>query len=207
MSDEEACRRAVQAGVDRFGRLDILVNNVGVAGAAGTACEADVEEWERGLRINVTSMMMMAKFSIPEIRKQGGGAIVNISSVAGMRGGHAYLNYPAAKGAVIGMTYSMAEHHGRDLIRVNCICPGLVYTPLLKDYGVTEEIRQMRADASCLGIEGTPWDIADATLFLSSDASRWITGQVIAVDAGLTSLTNMVSPIKRKAGGSRETLA
>lgn len=197
VSDAEECRNAVQRGVEHFGRLDILVNNVGVAGATGTACDADVEAWEKGLRVNVTSMMLMAKYCVPEMRKQGGGAIINMSSVAGLRGGHAYLNYPTAKGAVIGMTYTMAEQHGPDLIRVNCICPGLVYTPLLADYGVTEDVRRARAEASCLGVEGTPWDVADATMFLASDASRWITGQVLAVDAGLTSLTNLVSPIKR----------
>lgn len=195
VGEEDDCRRAVAEGVERFGRLDILINNVGIGGAPGNACSLDVEMWDRGLRINVTSMMLMARHSIPEMRKQGGGAILNMSSVAGIRGGHAFLNYATTKAAIVGMTLTMAEQHGRDLIRVNCICPGLLYTPIIAAYGMTEERRQMRAEASCLKTEGTAWDVADATLFLTSDAARWITGQVLAVDAGLTSMTNLVLPI------------
>lgn len=195
VASEEDCRRAVLKAAEHFGRLDILVNNVGIGGAPGNACDLDVELWDNGLRVNVTSMMLMARHSIPELRKQGGGAIVNMSSVAGIRGGHAFLNYATTKAAIVGMTYTMAEQHGRDLIRVNCICPGLLYTPIIADYGMTEDRRKMRMEASCLKTEGTAWDVADATLFLTSDAARWITGQVLAVDAGLTSLTNLVLPI------------
>src|SRR5207248_6278284 len=98
------CRAAVEAVVARYGRLDVLVNNVGVAGPPGTAVDVDPEAWERAMRVNVTSMMLMAKHAIPEMRRAGGGSIVNISSVAGLIGGHANLCYPTSKAAVVGLT-------------------------------------------------------------------------------------------------------
>ena len=201
VSVEADCQRAVSDGLARFGRLDILVNNVGIAGAPGNACDLDPQLWDNGLRVNVTSMMLMAKYAIPSIRKQGGGSIINMSSVGGIRGGHPYLNYATTKAAIVGMTYTMAEQHGRDLVRVNCICPGLLYTPLVADLGMSEERRKRRADATCLKTEGDAWHVADATVFLVSDAARWITGQVLAVDAGLTTLANIVSPIEPRQAG------
>ena len=119
----EDCARIVQAGVDRWRRVDILVNNVGIGGAPGTAVEVDLAAWNEGLSVNVTSMMLMSKYSIPEMIKTGAGSIINISSVAGIRGGIANLLYPTSKGAVVNMTRAMAYHHGRDNIRVNCIIP------------------------------------------------------------------------------------
>jgi NAD(P)-dependent dehydrogenase (short-subunit alcohol dehydrogenase family) len=109
VSDEAACRRLVELAVAEFGRLDILVNNVGIGGAAGTAVEVDMAAWERGMRVNVGSMVMMAKYAIPEMvrGKEGAqckGAIVNIGSVAGLRGGTPSLLYPTSKGAVVNMT-------------------------------------------------------------------------------------------------------
>src|SRR4051812_3395466 len=121
VTDSAACAAAVKATVDRWGRLDILVNNVGIGGPPGTAVEVDPEAWDAAMRVNVTSMMLMAKHAIPEMRKVGGGSIVNIASVAGLIGGHPSLLYPTSKGAVVNMTRAMATHHGPEGIRVNCI--------------------------------------------------------------------------------------
>ena len=128
VTDSAACAAAVRAVVERWGRLDVLVNNVGVGGPPGTAVEVDPEAWERAMRINVSSMMLMAKHAIPEMLRQGGGSIVNLSSVAGLTGGHGRLLYPTSKGAIVNLTRAMAAHHGREGIRVNAVAPGMVYT-------------------------------------------------------------------------------
>lgn len=125
---EDDCRRIVELAIERFGRLDILVNNVGVGGAPGTAVEVDMQLWAKGLEINVSSMVMMAKFAVPAMKRNQGeikGSIVNMGSVAGLKGGTPHLLYPTSKGAIVNMTRAMAAHHAEDGIRVNCVCPGV----------------------------------------------------------------------------------
>ena len=184
----EDCARIVRTGVERWGRLDILVNNVGVSGPPGTAEEVELEAWNRGLLVNVTSMMLMAKYAVPEMRKAGGGAIVNIGSVAGLSGGHPALLYPTSKGAVVNMTRAMAVHHARDGIRVNCVCPGMVYTPMVQEKGMTPELREARRKRSILQTEGTGWDVGAVVVFLCSGNARWMTGAIVPVDAGATAI-------------------
>ena len=186
VADAESCRAAVTKTVLRWGRLDILVNNVGVSGPMGTAVDVEPEKWDRALRVNVTSMMLMAKYTIPEMRKLGAGAIVNLGSVAGLTGGHPHLLYPTSKGAVVQMTRAMAAHHGAEGIRVNCVCPGMVYTPMVYAAGMTPEMRERRRRRSLLQTEGTGWDVARAVLYLVSDDARWVTGTILTVDAGAT---------------------
>ncbi len=178
------CARIVQETVARWGRLDSLVNNVGISGPPGNAVEVDLEAWDKALRVNITSMMLMAKYAIPEMVKAGGGAIVNIASYAGLFGGHPALLYPTSKGAVINMTRAMATHHAADGIRVNAVAPGMVYTPMVYAGGMTEDIREARKNRSLLKIEGTGWDVGHGVLYLVSDESRWVTGIVLPVDAG-----------------------
>jgi NAD(P)-dependent dehydrogenase (short-subunit alcohol dehydrogenase family) len=186
VSDEGACKEVVSQAVEKFGRVDILVNNVGVAGPDGTAVEVDPAEWDEAMKINVKSMMLMAKYCVPEFGKVGGGAIVNISSVAGLAGGHPRLLYSTSKGAVVNMTRAMAADHGPDGIRVNAIAPGMVYTPMVASRGLTADMREARRRRSLLQTEGTGWDVAKAALFLASDDARWITGVILPVDAGAT---------------------
>ncbi len=186
VADSAACARIVAATVGRWGKLDILVNNVGINGPTGNAVEVDLAEWDRALRINVTSMMLMARYAIPEMRKSGGGAIVNLASVAGLRGGNPNLLYTTSKGAVVQMTRAMAAHHGHDGIRVNCVAPGMVYTPMVYAGGMTPEVRDARRRRSLLQTEGTGWDIGNAVVYLVSDEARWVTGVILPVDAGAT---------------------
>lgn len=181
-----ACEEAVCNAVAAWGRVDILVNNVGIGGPPGTAVDVDVEAWEYAMRVNVTSMMLMARYAIPEMRKLGAGAIVNIASVAGLVGGHPSLLYPTSKGAVVNMTRAMASQHGAEGIRVNCIAPGMVYTPMVSSRGMTAEMRETRRMRSLLQTEGTGWDVGNAVLYLVSDESRWVTGIILPVDAGAT---------------------
>jgi NAD(P)-dependent dehydrogenase (short-subunit alcohol dehydrogenase family) len=186
VTDPAACAAAVRQTVERWGRLDILVNNVGIAGPPGTAVEVDPAAWDQAMRVNVTSMMLMAKYAIPEMRKLGAGAIVNIASVAGVTGGHPHLLYPTSKGAVVQLTRAMAAQHGGEGIRVNCIAPGMVYTPMVYSRGMSAETREARRGRSLLKTEGTGWDVGNGVLYLVSDEARWLTGVVLPIDAGAT---------------------
>jgi len=191
VTDPKSCEEAVTKAVAAWGRVDILVNNVGVGGPAGSAVDLDLEQWDRAMRINVTSMMLMARYAIPEMRKQKGGSIVNIASVAGLRGGHPGLLYPTSKGAVVNMTRAMAAHHGKEGIRVNCIAPGMVYTPMVyaRGNGMSANLREERRKRSLLQTEGTGWDIGRGVLYLCSDLAQWVTGVILPVDAGATAGT------------------
>lgn len=138
VSVESDCAAIVAAALQEFGRVDMLVNNVGIIGTKGTAVEADAAAWAMGLQLNVTSMVLMAKHAIPAMLKNElsdgniRGSIVNMGSVAGLQGGSPGLFYPTSKGAVVNMTRAMAANHAKQGIRVNCVCPGT--TPLLLKY-------------------------------------------------------------------------
>jgi NAD(P)-dependent dehydrogenase (short-subunit alcohol dehydrogenase family) len=143
----------------------------------------------------------MAKYALPPMAAAGGGAIVNISSVSGLLGGHPSLLYPTSKSAVIGLTRALAAHHAPQGVRVNCIAPGTVFTPMVASRGMTPELRRARREGTLLKTEGTAWDVAAAAAFLASDAARWITGVVLPVDAGATAARlETLSP--RSDGGS-----
>jgi NAD(P)-dependent dehydrogenase (short-subunit alcohol dehydrogenase family) len=196
VSKPEDCRRIVETATGRWGRLDVLVNNVGISGPQGTAEEVDPEAWAHGLLVNVTSMMLMAKYAVPAMRASGGGSIVNIGSVAGLRGGHPHLLYPTSKGAVVNMTRAMAVHHAKDRIRVNCVCPGMVYTPMVQKGGMSPEMREARRKRSILQVEGSGWDVGAAVAFLCSGKSRWMTGAIVPVDAGATAIAALPADIR-----------
>jgi NAD(P)-dependent dehydrogenase (short-subunit alcohol dehydrogenase family) len=183
----------VGEAIETWGRLDVLVNNVGIAGPPGSVLDVDLEAWDQCLRINVTSMLLMARYSIPHMAGSGGGSIINMSSVVGLLGGHPAVAYPTTKGAIISLTKTMAAIHGPDGIRVNAIAPGFVYTPIVYAQGLSEQAREQRRAASLLGTEGTGWDVGEAVLFLASPRSRWITGTVMPVDAGLTATLPMTT--------------
>jgi len=185
VTDEAQCKGMVAAALDRFGRLDFLDNNVGI-GSRGSVVNESAETWRRVMQVNVETMFLAAKYAIPAmIETAGGGAIVNVSSISALtpRG---LTAYSTSKGAVIALTKAMAVDHGRDGIRVNCVAPGPVYTPMVYGGGMSDEARERRRKASLLGIEGTGWDIGQAVRFLLSEQARYITGQVLVVDGGVT---------------------
>ena len=184
------CEGAVQAAFSQWGCLDILINNVGTSRVPGNAVELNIEEWEKGFRVNVTSMMMMVRHAVPLMKKSGGGSIINISSITALHGGHPNLFYPTSKAAIVNMTRTMAGNHGEDGIRVNCVAPGFVYTPVVYGGGrLPDGVREMRQMASVLKTEGTGWDVAYGVLYLASDESRWVTGIVLPIDAGVSSIS------------------
>lgn len=190
----EQCRAIVDLALDKYGRLDILVNSVGINGPKGTAVDVDMEQFAKGMDVNVTSMVLMAKYAIPAMTKNQDngiwrGSIVNVASVAGLKGGTPNIMYPVSKGAVVNMTRAMAANHAEDGIRVNCVCPGMVYTPMMQNAwagGMTEEMRQSRKERSLLKTEGNGWDVGAAIRFLAGDEARWCTGVILPVDAGAT---------------------
>ena len=201
VSLEFDCKRIIETAVSKYGRLDILCNIVGIGGASGTAVDVDMVEWAKSMEVNVASMVMMAKYAIPAMMKNEPstqanyrGAIINMGSVAGIRGGTPSLLYPTSKGAVVNMTRAMAAHHAKDGIRVNCVCPGMVYTPMMYGPGMSEEARENRKNRSLLKVEGNGWDVGSSVRFLAGEESRWITGHILTVDAGATCATGTELP-------------
>lgn len=178
------CEAMVQAALDRWGKLDILDNNVGIGGS-GTVVTTNEDDWDRVMRVNVKSMMLTSKFAVPAMKASGGGAIVNISSIAAIRP-RGLTPYSTSKGAVEALTRAMAVDHARDGIRVNAIEPGPVYTPMVYAAGMTDELRERRVRSSLLQVEGSGWDIGNAALFLVSDEARYITGIILPVDGGVS---------------------
>jgi NAD(P)-dependent dehydrogenase (short-subunit alcohol dehydrogenase family) len=185
LTDPAQARDMVTAALDRFGRLDFLDNNVGI-GSRGSVVDETPESWRRVMQVNVEPMFLAAKYAIPAMVKTAKrGAIVNISSISALRP-RGLTVYSASKGAVIALTRAMAVDHASQGIRVNCVAPGPVYTPMVYARGMSPAARDQRRKASALGIEGTGWDIGHAVRFLMSDHARYITGHTLVVDGGVT---------------------
>jgi NAD(P)-dependent dehydrogenase (short-subunit alcohol dehydrogenase family) len=185
ITEEAQCAAMVAEAMSRFGRLDFLDNNVGI-GSRGSVVDEKPENWRRVMQVNVETMFLAARHAIPAmIRTAGGGAIVNVSSISALRP-RGLTAYTTSKGAVIALTRAMAVDHGPDGIRVNCVAPGPVYTPMVYAGGMTDAARDQRRRASVLAREGTGWDVGHAVRFLLSDHARYITGQTLVVDGGAT---------------------
>jgi NAD(P)-dependent dehydrogenase (short-subunit alcohol dehydrogenase family) len=183
LTEEAQCRAMVAACVERFGRLDFLDNNVGI-GSRGSVVEETPQSWRRIMQVNVEVMFLTSKYAIPAmVETAGKGAIVNISSISALRP-RGLTAYTTSKGAVIALTRAMAIDHAEQGIRVNCVAPGPVYTPMVYAGGMSAAAREQRRNASALGVEGTGWDIGHAVRFLLSEHARYITGQTLVVDGG-----------------------
>lgn len=187
------CERIMEIAKVRYGGLHILVNNV-AAGSRGTVVDVSEDDWDRVIEVNLKGTMLTSKYAIPAMIANGGGSIINISSIDAMRAGSGTIapiaSYSASKGGINALTTSMAVHHGRDNIRVNAIAPGFIHTPIAST-GMKDEMRELRRAAGPLGTEGTAWDVAWAAVFLASDEARWITGIILPVDAGLLATTSL----------------
>jgi NAD(P)-dependent dehydrogenase (short-subunit alcohol dehydrogenase family) len=178
----EDCQAMVAAAVERYGRLDILHNNVGIE-SKGNVVDIELDEWDMVMDVNLKSMVLTSRFAIPQMIAGGGGAIINISSTAALRP-RVMAAYSTSKGGVIALTQTMAVSHARDNVRINCILPGTIFTPMVAE-GMTDELRERRRLATALQTEGTAWDVAWAAVYLASDEARWITGIVLPVEGGL----------------------
>jgi len=192
VSESAFCERAVQLAVERCGRLDILVN------AAGTIVRADAlntsdDEWLRVMNVNSNGLFFMSRAAVRVMKTQGHGAIVNFGSIWGGVGGKGHVAYCASKGAVHQITRAMALDHARDGIRINGVCPGEIDTPMLRLAGRTdrlsdEAIAQMADAVIPMGRLGQPEEVARVVLFLASDEASYITGALLPVDAGYTTM-------------------
>ena len=186
VSDEMQVKEMVQETVERFGALHILFNNAGIA-SAGSVESLSLADWNRVLAVNLTGTFLCSKYSIPAIKNSGGGAIVTMSSSAGIAAEKNIAAYSASKGGIIMLSRQMALDYARDGIRINCVCPGWIDTPFNDPFIESPEIHQKTIDTLVpLGRQGVPDDVANAVLYLVSDDSRYVTGTVLTIDGGLT---------------------
>ena len=187
VTNADDCRRAVETTLERFHRLDILFNNAGIIRRADVV-ETTEDEWDRVLAVNLKSIFLMSKYAIPVMAQAGGGAIINTSSGWGLKGGGKAVSYCASKGGVVNMTRAMAIDHGAQNIRVNCICPGDVDTPMLRHEAqqLGQSEADFLADAADRPLQrfGTPLEIAQAVLYLASDLASYVSGAALVVDGG-----------------------
>lgn len=185
----EDCQRAVERTIEAFGQLHILVNNAGTI-YRSTVVDTTEEEWDDTMDTNVKGAYLMSKHAIPWMMKNGGGVIINIASYYGLVGGKEAAAYCASKGAMVLLTKAMALDHAAQNIRVNCICPGSVDTPMLKqemeELGGVEKLRPLFEAKHPLGRICSPEEVAKAALFLASDDSSFVTGSSLVIDGGIT---------------------
>ena len=186
--NEADIKGAVDRAVKEFGKLDVMFNNAGLGGAIGGIESITVENWDRTHSILLRAVFLGMKHCVPAIRKAGGGSIISTASIAGLDGGAGPIAYSAAKAGVINLTKSVALEVGKDRIRVNCICPGGINTPLIFNNipGGYEAAGQFLKTLQPIQRAGLPEDIAAMALFLASDESQWITGTAMVVDGGFT---------------------
>ncbi len=192
VTSSDACRAMAQTCLDKFGRIDVLHNNVGIT-IPGGPVELAEADWDRLMAVNVKSMFLTMKHVLPQMERQGGGAIVNIASINAIRTLPVIAcGYSASKAAVIALTREVALQYASKGIRANAILPGLMDTPMVKAQltaaygGDIGEMLRYRAGMTPTGKQGDAWDTANAALFLASDEARYITGTTLIVDGGLT---------------------
>jgi NAD(P)-dependent dehydrogenase (short-subunit alcohol dehydrogenase family) len=181
------CRRAVETTIQKWGKIDILCNCAGIA-IRKDIVELTEEEWDLALDVTLKGIYLLSREVVPHMIRNGGGSIINIGSGWSLKGGPKAASYCAAKGGAVNLTRAMAIDHGPHNIRVNCICPGDIDTPMLRSEcaQLGEDVQSFMKEAANrpLARVGTPEDVANAVLFLASPMSTWITGTAFVVDGG-----------------------
>lgn len=180
---EEACRRMVEATLGVLGRLDVLVTCAGV-GSGGTVVDTGEDDWDRVVDLDLKGVYLASKYALPAMREGGGGSVVHMASIGGLRGDWGGASFSAAKGAVINLTRHMAVAHAGEGIRVNCICPGVIETPLTEKWLGDPDTRAGVLARHPIGRLGTAEDVAAAVAYLASDEASFVTGAILAVDGG-----------------------
>ena len=187
VSRSDDVQRALNATIDAFGRLDFAFNNAGIEYAIKPAADVTEEEWDRIIAIDLRGVFLCMKHEIPLMLKHGGGAIVNTSSGAGIKGFKGGAAYVAAKHGVVGLTKAAALDYARSNIRINAVCPGIIDTPMMDRFsGGTAQGRQAVIEQEPVGRMGTPEEIAATVMWLCSDAASFVVGSAIVVDGGQT---------------------
>jgi len=186
--DRAQVEALTEEAVERFGRIDVLFNNAG-SGLLGETPDLDPEGWRDLFELDVHSIFYGCRAAIPQMRKSGGGAIVNTASISGLAADPGLCTYNAAKGALVNYTRALAVDHARDGIRVNAVCPGPVETPLLLPVLNLPGVREEYAKLVPMGRVAEPDEIAGAVLFLASDDASFMTGAMLVVDGGIMAAT------------------
>ena len=188
VTSESAWDTAVEVATSRWGRLDVVVNNAGMSGAKGRPVVEDVvlDDWNDVFAVNSTGVMLGTRAGIAEMRKAGGGSIINVSSIFGIVGSRAGAAYHASKGAARTFSKAAAVQYAKDNIRVNSVHPGFTDTPMTLDIHSDPEIHEFRVGMTPMGRLGKPEDIANGILYLASDESSWVTGIELVIDGGET---------------------
>lgn len=183
IGSKAACVGAVEAAVNAFGRLDILVNNAAEQHPQKSVCDISEEQLEKTFRTNLFSMFYLSAAALPHLKASSAPAIINTSSVTAYRGSPKLLDYSATKGAIVAFTRSLAGQLAEDKIRVNAVAPGPIWTPLIPATFPAEEVATFGSD-SPLGRAGEPWEVAECYVFLASAAANYMTGQVLHPNGG-----------------------
>lgn len=183
ITNEEEIKQLVNKTVEKYGRIDVLFNNAGI-GAMGASHELSTEAWQKVININLSGVFLMAKYTIQQMLKNGGGAIINTASILGHVGQAQTAAYTASKGAVVNLTRALGIEYAASNIRVNAVCPGYVDTPILNE--VDAEMRQQLVKLHPIGRLGRPDEIAKAVVFLASDDASFVVGANLLVDGGYT---------------------
>jgi NAD(P)-dependent dehydrogenase (short-subunit alcohol dehydrogenase family) len=187
VSEAEDVQALMERAAEEMGGIDVIVNNAG-AQRSGAVTEFEESEWDLLMRVNPRSCFLGAKYSVPYLRERGGGSIVNVSSLAGLKGGPGMTAYSASKGAIIAFTRALAEELAPDNIRANSVCPGWIDTPFnepaIEFMGGRAQQEEMVQQTVPLKRQGTPEEIAPGILYLASDASSYVTGQELVIDGG-----------------------
>ncbi|WP_202079472.1 SDR family NAD(P)-dependent oxidoreductase [Caldalkalibacillus salinus] len=190
VADEADCEALMSRTIEQFGHLDILVNNVGIE-VTTPIHNMSIEEWNRVMNVNLTSVFLCSKHALQHMLRQKSGAIVNVSSVGGLVAWPKIAAYNASKGGVLMLTKAMASDYARDNIRVNCVCPSIIDSPMT-DTSIgaenRDEIKAQKAKLNPIGRLGQPEDVASAILYLASDQASFVTGTALTVDGGYTAV-------------------
>lgn len=175
--------KAVKATVEAFGRLDILVTCAGIHGGGGSVVQTPLEIWDKVMDIDLKGAYLSSKYALPEMQKLGAGSVIHVSSIHGLTGTGS-VAFNSAKGGLINLTRHMAIVHARENIRANCLCPGVVHTPLTEGWLVKPEIRAKVAAAHPMNRVAMPEEIGSVIAFMASDDASFITGAILPVDGG-----------------------
>lgn len=198
LSDPTDQARLLAAAIAAYGRLDVLVNNAGIAGSSGRVHELDPESWDRTMAVNLRGPFLCAKYALPHLMAAGGGSIVNVASTYGLIGAPLAAAYCASKAGLINLTRQLAVDYGPERVRVNAVCPGYIDTdmgggrarlePALRE--AAQARRETNAARQPLGRQAQPEEVARVVVFLASSAASFMTGSIVTVDGGCTATFN-----------------